>query len=81
MYDSVYTIMYDKYKGLIQATQVVFSNTKHKFYVRHLCSNMKRAGYRGETIRIALWHAARTLTVNEWECRIKDLKDMDEHVF
>ncbi|KAL0378326.1 UNVERIFIED_CONTAM: hypothetical protein Sradi_3138100 [Sesamum radiatum] len=45
--DEEYTFMLDKQKGLIQAFHVIFSNSAHGFYMRHLHNNFKNAGYMG----------------------------------
>ncbi|KAL8485722.1 hypothetical protein ACS0TY_027852 [Phlomoides rotata] len=40
-----YTFMYEKQKGLIQAFDEQFTNSDHRFCVRHLHSNFKTAGF------------------------------------
>ncbi|CAN6251433.1 unnamed protein product [Urochloa humidicola] len=49
------TIMTDKQKGLILAVAEVFPKSEHRFCVRHLYSNFKDAGFKGEILKNQLW--------------------------
>ncbi|KAG8366583.1 hypothetical protein BUALT_Bualt17G0095000 [Buddleja alternifolia] len=75
--DSEYTLMSDKQKGLIQACNEVFPNSEHRFCVRHLHSNMKGAGFRGQAFKSALWNAALATTPNEFNRRMKQIDDLE----
>ncbi|KAL8514748.1 hypothetical protein ACS0TY_013726 [Phlomoides rotata] len=59
---SDYTFMCNKQKGLIQAFSEVFPGSKHRFCVRHLHNNFKRACFRGLAYKNALWNAVRATT-------------------
>lgn len=41
----LWNFMSDKQKGLIEAFDLVLPGVSHRFCVRHLHSNFKRAGY------------------------------------
>ncbi|GAA0146865.1 hypothetical protein LIER_36399 [Lithospermum erythrorhizon] len=58
-----WTFMSDKQKGLIKAFKIVLSDIDHRFCVRHLHENFKRAGFKGHTFKIALWTAATSTKV------------------
>ncbi|KAL0377894.1 UNVERIFIED_CONTAM: hypothetical protein Sradi_3094900 [Sesamum radiatum] len=73
--------MSDKQKGLIQAFLAVFSNSAHRFCVRHLHNNMKTAGFRGLAYKNALWKAARASTVGEFKLRMEEIKALDQAAF
>ncbi|XP_073152078.1 uncharacterized protein [Henckelia pumila] len=52
--DYEWTFMSYKQKGLIQAFNEIFPNADHRFCVRHLHSNLKNAGFRGQAFKCAL---------------------------
>ncbi|KAL0307395.1 UNVERIFIED_CONTAM: hypothetical protein Scaly_2984700 [Sesamum calycinum] len=79
--DCNYTFMSDKQKGLVGALQELFPNAEHRFCVRHLHSNFKSNGFRGLAFKNGLWKAARATTVNQFNERIKELKDLDEGAY
>ncbi|KAL0409502.1 UNVERIFIED_CONTAM: hypothetical protein Sradi_1884600 [Sesamum radiatum] len=75
------TFMLDKQKGLVGALQEFFPNAEHRFCVRHLHSNFKNYGFRGEAFKNILWKAARATTVNEFTRRMQEMKELDEGAF
>ncbi|KAL0321807.1 UNVERIFIED_CONTAM: hypothetical protein Scaly_2477100 [Sesamum calycinum] len=79
--DCNYTFMSDKQKGLVGALQELFPNAEHRFCVRHLHSNFKSNGFRGLAFKNGLWKAARATTVNQFNERMKELKDLDEGAY
>ncbi|XP_073119518.1 uncharacterized protein [Henckelia pumila] len=76
--DYEWTFMSDKQKGLVQAINEVFPSADHRFCVRHLHENFKRAGFRGQAFKIALWNCAMATTVNEFGRRMEILKELDK---
>jgi len=76
-----WTVMTDKQKGLIPAVEEIFPESEHRFCVRHLYSNFKDAGFKGEILKNQLWTCARASTVTKWEyhiCKMKEL-NVDAH--
>lgn len=63
---------------MIQAFNQIFPNAEHRFCVRHLLSNFKNAGFRGQAFKSALWNCARATTVNDFGRKMKRLRDIDE---
>ncbi|XP_073121042.1 uncharacterized protein [Henckelia pumila] len=78
--DYEWTFMFDKQKGLIQACDEIFSNSDHLYCVRHLHSNFKNAGFRGDSFRNALWSCASATTVNEFRKRMLEIRAIDQNV-
>ncbi|KAI3458672.1 hypothetical protein Pfo_015335 [Paulownia fortunei] len=76
--DFKYTFMSDKQKGLIQAFEEVFPNSAHRFCVKHMHSNFKNIGFRGQAFKSALWNAAKATTVNEFRRKMKEIRDLYE---
>ncbi|KAL0322201.1 UNVERIFIED_CONTAM: hypothetical protein Scaly_2516500 [Sesamum calycinum] len=79
--DSTWSFMPDKQKGLVGALQELFPNAEHRFCVRHLHSNFKTFGFRGLAFKNGLWKAARATTINQFNQRMQELKDLDEGFF
>jgi len=55
--------MSDKQKGLIEAFNDILPYVSHRFCVRHLHNNFKRAGFGSFSLKKALWAAAKATTV------------------
>lgn len=72
-----WTFMSDKQKGLIEAFNDVLPFVAHRFCVRHLHSNFKKAGFSGNTLRDALWKAASATTVKWFDERMVEIFDLD----
>ncbi|KAG5589538.1 hypothetical protein H5410_040052 [Solanum commersonii] len=64
-------------KGLIGAFNDILPFVAHRFCVRHLHSNFKRAGFGGNTLRNALWKDASTTTVRWFDERMVEIFDLD----
>ncbi|KAL2240743.1 UNVERIFIED_CONTAM: hypothetical protein Sindi_0715500, partial [Sesamum indicum] len=79
--DCKYTFMSDKQKGLVGALEELFPNAEHRFCVRHLHSNFKIFGFRGLAFKNGLWKAARATTVNQFNARMQELKELDEGAY
>ncbi|XP_070007025.1 uncharacterized protein [Nicotiana sylvestris] len=63
----LWTFMSDKQKGFLEAFEIVLPDVSHRFCVRHLHTNFKRAGYNGMALKNALWKAASATTIDsEW---------------
>ncbi|WVZ62371.1 hypothetical protein U9M48_012129, partial [Paspalum notatum var. saurae] len=73
-----WTIMTDKQKGLIPAVEEVFPKSEHRFYVRHLYSNFKDAGFKGEVLKNQLWTCARASTENKWQYHMEKMKVLNK---
>ncbi|XP_012845746.1 PREDICTED: uncharacterized protein LOC105965720 [Erythranthe guttata] len=79
--DYEWTFISDKQKGLIQAFEVVFHNSDHRFCVRHMHSNFENAGFRGQAFKSILWKAARATTLNEFSRNMEEMNELDENAF
>ncbi|XP_071916372.1 uncharacterized protein [Coffea arabica] len=75
--DYEWTIMSDKQKGIIQACEAVFPNCDHRFCVKHLHSNFSVAGFKGTTLRRALWKAAKATTLAKFSTKMRELAEID----
>ncbi|XP_019228082.1 PREDICTED: uncharacterized protein LOC109209293 [Nicotiana attenuata] len=75
--DGTWTFMSDKQKGLIEAFNEVLPYVSHRFCVRHLHNNFKRAGFSSISLRNALWKAAKATTVKWFEDCMVDIFDID----
>jgi transposase-like protein len=72
-----WTIMTYKQKGLIPAVQQVFSESEHRFCVRHLYSNFNEK-FKGEVLKNQLWTCARASTVQSFERNMERMKAPDK---
>ncbi|XP_073152374.1 uncharacterized protein [Henckelia pumila] len=79
--DYEWTFMSDKQKGFIQAMREVFPNAEHRFCVRHMHANFRNAGFRGQAFKHAMWECARASTVNEFDRKMKELRELDENAY
>ncbi|KAG5610166.1 hypothetical protein H5410_021447 [Solanum commersonii] len=77
----LWTFMSDKKKGLIEAFDLVLPDVSHRFYVRYLLNNLKRAGYSGMTLKNALWKAASTTTIDRFDTCGTDLFELDKDAY
>ncbi|KAH0727461.1 hypothetical protein KY290_004313 [Solanum tuberosum] len=77
----LWTFMSDKQKGLIEAFDLVLPGVSHRFCVRHLHSNFKRAGYSGMTLKNALWKATSTTTIDRFDACMTDLFELDKNTY
>nr|XP_027090214.1 uncharacterized protein LOC113711247 [Coffea arabica] len=77
--DYKWTIMSDKQKGLIQACDNVFSNPVHRFCVKHMHGNFSSAGFKEETLRKALWAAAKATTSTKFASKMEEMAAIDIH--
>ncbi|XP_042396840.1 uncharacterized protein LOC121986986 [Zingiber officinale] len=76
-----WTFMSDKQKGLIPIFESLFPYAENRFCVRHLHSNMKRDGFKGTSIKNALWIAAKATTIADFRQRMDEMKRMDEKAY
>lgn len=79
--EHTWTFMSDKQKGLIPAFETLLPNAENRYCVRHLHSNMKRDGFTGLAIKMALWGAAKATRVEEFYRRMQELRDIDEDAY
>ncbi|XP_015167368.1 uncharacterized protein [Solanum tuberosum] len=77
----LWTFMSDKQKGLIEAFDLVLPGVSHRFCVRHLHSNFKRAGYSGMALKNALWKAASATTIDRFDVCMTDLFELDKYAY
>ncbi|KAL0394980.1 UNVERIFIED_CONTAM: hypothetical protein Slati_4464200 [Sesamum latifolium] len=75
--DDAYTFISDKQKGLLPAFEKVLPGVENRFCVRHLHGNMKTAGFKGLGYKKALWFAAKTTTVTQFQKAMQDLADLN----
>ncbi|XP_075093697.1 uncharacterized protein LOC142173017 [Nicotiana tabacum] len=78
--DGTWTFMSDKQKGLIEAFNEVLPYVTHRFCVRHLHNNFKRARFSSISLRNALWKATKATTVKWFEDCMVDIFDIDSEV-
>ncbi|KAL0461237.1 UNVERIFIED_CONTAM: hypothetical protein Slati_0011300 [Sesamum latifolium] len=76
-----WSFMSDKQKGLIPFFESLFPNAENRFYVRHLHSNIKRDGFTGQSLKNALWAAARATRIEEFKAKMEQLKELDEKAY
>ncbi|KAL0289986.1 UNVERIFIED_CONTAM: hypothetical protein Scaly_2687000 [Sesamum calycinum] len=74
--DDAYTFISDKQKGLLPAFDKVLPGVENRFCVRHLHGNMKTAGFKGLGYKKALWFAAKTTTVSQFQKAMQDIADL-----
>ncbi|KAK8653038.1 hypothetical protein V6N13_127058 [Hibiscus sabdariffa] len=73
------TFMSDKQKGLIESLLDLFPYAEKRNCVRHLYSNFKNdGGYKGKALKDALWKAARTTTVRDYEKAMAEMRKISE---
>ncbi|KAK6793634.1 hypothetical protein RDI58_007087 [Solanum bulbocastanum] len=77
----LWTFMSDKQKGLIEAFDLVLPGVSHRFCVRHLHSNFKRAGYSRMALKNALWKAASATTIDRFDACMTDLFELDKDAY
>ncbi|KAH0654110.1 hypothetical protein KY289_031788 [Solanum tuberosum] len=77
----LWTFMSDKQKGLIEAFDLVLPGVSHRFCVRHLHNNFKRAGYSGMALKNALWKAASATTIDRFDACMTDLFELDKDAY
>ncbi|KAL4290083.1 hypothetical protein GQ457_14G014200 [Hibiscus cannabinus] len=66
-------------KGLIESLLDLFPFAENRNCVRHLYSNFKNdGGYKGKTLKAALWKAARTTTVRNYEKTMAEMRRISE---
>nr|XP_016440583.1 PREDICTED: uncharacterized protein LOC107766336 [Nicotiana tabacum] len=77
IHETGWNFMSDKQKGLIEAFNEVFPHVNHRFCVRHLHNNFKRAGFGGITLKKALWAAAKATTRSKFNNCMEDILKLD----
>ncbi|KAK6793745.1 hypothetical protein RDI58_007198 [Solanum bulbocastanum] len=77
----LWNFMSDKQKGLIEAFDLVLPGVSHRFCVRNLHSNFKRAGYSGMALKNALWKAASATTIDRFVACMTDLFELDKDAY
>ncbi|XP_020549562.1 uncharacterized protein LOC110011996 [Sesamum indicum] len=75
--DDAYTFISDKQKGILLAFEKVLLGVENRFCVRHLHGNMKTAGFKGLGYKKALWKAAKTTTVSQFQRAMQDIAELD----
>lgn len=69
--------MLDKQKGLIEAFQKVLHGVDNRFCVRHLHGNMKKARFKGDAFKKALWYAAKATTIPSFNRAMRKIGEID----
>ncbi|KAH0771153.1 hypothetical protein KY290_015134 [Solanum tuberosum] len=77
----LWTFMSDKQKGLLEAFELVLPDVSHRFCVRHLHNNFKKAGFCGMALKNALWKAALATTVDRFDASMADLFELDRDAY
>ncbi|KAL0431190.1 UNVERIFIED_CONTAM: hypothetical protein Sradi_0745000, partial [Sesamum radiatum] len=78
--DYEYTFISYKQKGFIQVIEIVFPNSNHRFCIRHMHSNFKNAGFRGQALKMTLWKAAKATTLQEFRSKMQELAEIYQNV-
>ena len=68
--------MYFLWQGLVETFKDLMSNAEHRFCVRHLHANFKKA-FPGKVLKDAMWSAARAATKNSFDFHMDELKKLD----
>jgi len=68
-------------QGLISAVEQVFPDSEHRFCVRHLWSNFRDAGFKGDVLKNQLWTCARSSNVPRWNHNMDKMKEIDQQAF
>ncbi|GAA0173330.1 hypothetical protein LIER_26970 [Lithospermum erythrorhizon] len=76
-----WTFMSDKQKGLIEAFKTVMPNVDHRFCVRHLHGNFKRAVFNAQAFEDVLWLAATSTTIQFFKHPMEKMKKLDPNAF
>ncbi|KAF7146254.1 hypothetical protein RHSIM_Rhsim04G0159500 [Rhododendron simsii] len=79
--ESTFTIISDKQKGLMNAIKDLLPCVEHRHCVRHLHSNMKRAGSTGQAVKDRLWNLARAIYVGRFSKLMEEFKQEDGAAF
>ncbi|KAK6778077.1 hypothetical protein RDI58_024795 [Solanum bulbocastanum] len=72
-----WTFMSDKQKGLVEAFNEILPYVDHRFCVRHLHNNFKKAGFFGLSLKNALWAAANATTVEFFKICMEKMHELD----
>jgi hypothetical protein len=56
----------------------VFPESEHHFCVRHLWSNFKDAGFKGDILKKQLWCCARATTEEKWKYHMEKMKTLSK---
>uniref|UniRef100_A0ACD5V6R4 Uncharacterized protein n=1 Tax=Avena sativa TaxID=4498 RepID=A0ACD5V6R4_AVESA len=77
-----WTIMLDKHKGLINVVRVVFSDSEHRFCVRHMWQNFQQL-FKEDVLKNQLWTIARSNTVTLFKKHMDQMKviNSDAHAW
>ncbi|GAA0155394.1 hypothetical protein LIER_13134 [Lithospermum erythrorhizon] len=76
-----WTFMSDKQKCLIEAFKNILLGVDHRFCVRHLHENFKRASFRGQTFKELLWNATTATTTQYFNDAMSKMKKLDVQAF
>ncbi|KAL6558924.1 hypothetical protein OROMI_019274 [Orobanche minor] len=74
---SKWTFMSDKQKGLLNAFQTMFEGSEIRHCLRHMHTNFKSGGFRGDAFKHALWNCGKALTVPQFERRMEEMGKVD----
>ncbi|XP_060182953.1 uncharacterized protein LOC132612894 [Lycium barbarum] len=72
-----WTFMSDKQKGLIEAFNEILPYVGHRFCVRHLHNNFKKAGFFGLSLKMAVWAAAKATTMKFFKIYMEKMHELD----
>ncbi|XP_015080383.1 uncharacterized protein LOC107024019 [Solanum pennellii] len=78
--EASWTFMSDKQKGLIEAFNDILPYVSHRFCVRHLHNNFKRAGLGSFSLKKALWAAAKATTMQQFIVCMNHMFELDPNV-
>lgn len=67
-------------QGLIEAVAQVFTESEHRFCVRHMYSNFQKK-FKGENLKNQLWTCARSSSVVEWQKNMDKMKVLNEDAY
>ncbi|GAA0151752.1 hypothetical protein LIER_37348 [Lithospermum erythrorhizon] len=64
-----------------KAFKTVLLRIDHRFCVRHLHENFKRAGFKAQTYNDALWGVATATTTHSFKVKMDDMKSLDASAY
>ncbi|XP_058217631.1 uncharacterized protein LOC131328749 [Rhododendron vialii] len=70
----------DRQKGLTETFAQKYPNVEHRYCIRHMYSNFNKL-YKGKEWKDLMWGAASVYTVQEFEERMNEIKEIDETAY
>ncbi|XP_058223177.1 uncharacterized protein LOC131332884 [Rhododendron vialii] len=72
--------MSDRQKGLTQTFAAKYPTIEHRYCIRHMYANFNKL-YKGKEWKDLMWQAASVYTIQEFEEKMKEIKELDETAY